>query len=301
MTKYKSMLLLVLLVICGSVFANLPWAGSNKTPVQVLEQASSDSKTAQKADSAANARPQGLKELPEASLQKDSLTAKQKPVAAKADAQNTATANVLKEEQEAINQINRTNIIYRQSVDRRIEGLTTTIQNMQVQLKQLDQALLLLNQEVVNSNKKNTMALNTVGDTKLVAHAATSSSVSFIEQWRQQLGLFGFYVVLTIIVLVLILAVWVFMPKSKKNISEDLQHEVAPMPDVEALDDTQGEYDYMGSNESIPAKLNLARAYIAMEDYNAAKKVIAEVLSVGNQEQCHEAQALRDEISRASA
>ncbi|MBA2654015.1 MAG: hypothetical protein H0U71_02980 [Gammaproteobacteria bacterium] len=45
------------------------------------------------------------------------------------------------------------------------------------------------------------------------------------------------------------------------------------------------EYDYMGSKESIPSKLDLASAYIDMGDYSAAEVALKEVLAKGNEEQ----------------
>ena len=45
-----------------------------------------------------------------------------------------------------------------------------------------------------------------------------------------------------------------------------------------------GEYDFMGSSEGIPAKLDLARAYIAMEDFTAARETLAEILGEGSEE-----------------
>jgi FimV-like protein len=56
------------------------------------------------------------------------------------------------------------------------------------------------------------------------------------------------------------------------------------------------DYDFMASNEAIPAKLDLARAYIAMEDFSAARETLAAVLSGGNPEQCLEAKSLLSKI-----
>ena len=54
----------------------------------------------------------------------------------------------------------------------------------------------------------------------------------------------------------------------------------------------EGDYDYMSTDEAIPAKLDLARAYIDMEDFAAAKEVLQEVLKQGDQGQRNEAQLL---------
>lgn len=57
-------------------------------------------------------------------------------------------------------------------------------------------------------------------------------------------------------------------------------------------DDTKSEYDFMSSDEAIPAKLDLARAYIAMNDEEQARMVLTAVIEKGNQEQRSEALSL---------
>ena len=57
-------------------------------------------------------------------------------------------------------------------------------------------------------------------------------------------------------------------------------------------DDTKTEYDFMSSDEAIPAKLDLARAYIAMNDEEQARMVLTTVIEKGNQEQRSEALSL---------
>lgn len=65
---------------------------------------------------------------------------------------------------------------------------------------------------------------------------------------------------------------------------------------VKIKDDTRTEYDFMGSHEGIPAKLDLARAYIAMEDYTSARETLSEILGEGNEEQRQEAKILLSKI-----
>lgn len=82
---------------------------------------------------------------------------------------------------------------------------------------------------------------------------------------------------------------------------------VAPPPKVEQPksvpvmdDDTKSEYDFMGSDEAIPAKLDLARAYVAMEDYKAAQEVINQIMQKGNEKQKQEAAHILEGIPVAS-
>ena len=60
--------------------------------------------------------------------------------------------------------------------------------------------------------------------------------------------------------------------------------------------DDKAEYDFMSTQEGINAKLDLARAYIAMEDKAAALQTLKEILSSGNQEQQNHAQQLMAEL-----
>lgn len=62
-------------------------------------------------------------------------------------------------------------------------------------------------------------------------------------------------------------------------------------------DDTAAEYDFMGSREGMLAKLDLARAYIAMEDFAAARETLLEILNEGGAESRQEAKNLLDQIN----
>jgi FimV-like protein len=53
----------------------------------------------------------------------------------------------------------------------------------------------------------------------------------------------------------------------------------------EAIAEDQDEYDYMASDESIPSKLDLARVYMDMGDFSAAKNILKDVLLKGNKQQ----------------
>ena len=67
----------------------------------------------------------------------------------------------------------------------------------------------------------------------------------------------------------------------------------SPLPKIEDMED---EYDFMGSQESIPAKSDLVRAYIAMEDFDAASHVLQEILKKGTSSQRAEARELFNRI-----
>ena len=68
-----------------------------------------------------------------------------------------------------------------------------------------------------------------------------------------------------------------------------------PTPDPTVRED-QEEYDYIGSPEGIAAKIDLARAYRDMQDYQAARKVLAEVVRHGDAGQVEAAQELLNRL-----
>ncbi len=73
----------------------------------------------------------------------------------------------------------------------------------------------------------------------------------------------------------------------KPNLKTSLQ------PDIKKSD----EYDFMNSRESIPAKLDLARAYIDMGDSASAETALKDVLKNGNKEQRKQARDLLDTLT----
>ncbi len=184
------------------------------------------------------------------------------------------SASVLQAE---LTQLNQNTVLYQQKTDAEFEDLSNKNQMMQEQLQQLTQALGLMNQEVMHLKQMNE-ALHQVAD-KQASAASSFNLKQWLNDWQNKLGTLGIWIAAIIVILLLI---WILWPRRKK---------ISPI--IAAEDDTKVEYDYMGSNESIPAKLNLARAYIAMEDYVAARTVLDEVTQFGNREQQAQADEMR--------
>lgn len=59
------------------------------------------------------------------------------------------------------------------------------------------------------------------------------------------------------------------------------------------------EYDFMGSQEAVPAKFNLVEAYIQMKDFAQARRVLDEILSVGSEDQRQKASAYISQLPSA--
>lgn len=120
-----------------------------------------------------------------------------------------------------------------------------------------------------------------------------------VEQLQQQNTLFGQqlteieYAVYGLAGLVVLLILLSLIRRSKKSHQAKRMELAAATPN-----DAQAEYDFMGSSEGIPAKLDLARAYIAMEDFTAARETLNEILQEGNEQNQREARELLNKINK---
>lgn len=85
------------------------------------------------------------------------------------------------------------------------------------------------------------------------------------------------------------LIVWLWMPPAKKNQSTNKERQE---PTVSGDADLKEEYDFMNTQEAIPAKLDLARAYINMDDFLSAQQVLKEVLKKGSDSERQQAQQM---------
>ena len=73
-------------------------------------------------------------------------------------------------------------------------------------------------------------------------------------------------------------------PKYRQRSSEYLSEEIIENPN--------DEYDFMGSEEGIPAKMNLARAYFDMGLPEKARKVLTDIAAKGDSSQKEEARSM---------
>ena len=69
---------------------------------------------------------------------------------------------------------------------------------------------------------------------------------------------------------------------------------------AEPSESVNQEYDFLGSPEGVVAKLDLARAYFAMQDYAQMQTILREILSEGDDKQREAAQLLMDKIPAES-
>lgn len=172
--------------------------------------------------------------------------------------------------QDQINQLNQNSLLFQQTTNYKLDGLRQHLTALQQRLEQLDQAVILLNQEVGKLSQR--------GISSTPSPATMPAERSFEDYIFWGISLF------------IIASLMIFIGlqrKPKNNTSEATQR---------PLDETEGDYDYMGSAESVPAKLNLVRAYIAMENFTEARQVLASILPQACPEQRQEAENLAQKI-----
>ncbi len=202
-----------------------------------------------------------------------------------------------------IDQLNRNNMLFQQRADQRLVEMDTRIKDLQQHLQILEQAMTLFNRQLVEmKNKATTVAPAHIKTQTMVSQPKDgdkwSKLTTQLAQLQDTLGIEGDLIVvggLLVILLLLLAVLWRRKRQLASFPSLSSHSEVNAVPVEE--DDTKEEYDWMGSEESIPAKINLARTYIAMEDVESARKVLDEVCEHGDENQQKEANMLLAELS----
>ncbi|MEX0622891.1 MAG: FimV/HubP family polar landmark protein, partial [Saccharospirillum sp.] len=83
------------------------------------------------------------------------------------------------------------------------------------------------------------------------------------------------------------------VPERSKG-SDALQDLADALPGEAELDDD--EFDFLSGNDEASTKLDLARAYIEMDDKDGARDILEEVAHEGTDEQKHQAKELMDQL-----
>lgn len=254
MKRFYFLIVFLLTGLCGSFAAEM-W--NAKTPVQVYQEAGSEAETAAQSP-AASAPPQTVNNPPVIPP-----PIYHNPAVLSSSLMDDPMIKLMKQE---LIQLNRNMLLFQQTTNNKIDDLEKELATVQARLKQVAQAFVMLNKDV--------SALKQGG-------MSTSVKLTSTPWFPWPIIVAGSIVA----ALLLMLIIWLWRRKSVK---------VVPTAEktAEKQDDTEDEYDYIGSDEGIAAKLNLARAYIAMEDYAAAKKIIDEVLLNGDEQQRLDAAAL---------
>ncbi len=208
----------------------------------------------------------------------------------------------VKELETQLSQLNQANLTFQQQTDQRIDVLNHEHTALTAKLTQLGQVLGILNQEItqlgqqVKTAQQQVVAATSGGKTG--AHTAAPAITSFTGQLESSKTI---QYVLYAILILLIIVILMLIPRRG---GYRMAAEAGPAADTFAANDTpngadtKDEYDFMGSKEAIPAKLDLARAYLAMEDYVSAQKVLVQITRTGDAEQKKEAQKMLDQIPK---
>ena len=211
-----------------------------------------------------------------------------------------------------IAQLNQNNLFFQQKVDREIELLTNKNKALSDQLNNLDKVLRLLNQEIDQMKGSTTHSLN--APQYQLAGQIHGSNVDFQTtataqgSWLDKINidLKGDFKYLIVIFILLLILITLLIPRrdNKRVTQAAMSNGEKADPNTQSQssddDDTKDEYDFMGSSEGIPAKLDLARAYLAMEDYQSARTVLEQVKAEGNEAQRQEAKELANQINNNS-
>lgn len=170
-----------------------------------------------------------------------------------------------------------------------IDKLTVTTE--QVEQKLADQIKLMQNtvEQLTAATKNTQQELAEITQQFQVFQQEQLNAPNFFEQSLAKINQQSLpWISGGIAVVLALLFTWIMLRRKPKLVS-------APMTDPDD-EENEDEYDFLGSEEGIPAKLDLARAYLAMEDFPAATEVLQDVLAKGNHEQRNQAQNLLQEM-----
>lgn len=143
-------------------------------------------------------------------------------------------------------------------------------------------------QELSSQIENQRTTLNTLIQTNTQEHIA----------WQQQLEQYAMIgAVIGGCLLLLLALTWAKLLRNRQvqMVTENPSQDGASVSDDDK--DLEDEYDFINSAEGIPAKLDLARAYIDMDDIESAKDVLKEVIDRGNSLQVQQAKQLLSHIA----
>lgn len=210
-----------------------------------------------------------------------------KPVAAQAVQTNQMALAALAAQQKQANdsqitmlmskvmQLNNDIRVYQQNSMQRIDNLKDSEASLEQNLQKMQHIMQLFDKQVQTIQTQQGQLLNSQ------AH----KSVSVLAQFEQRWGNMALYVGIFLACLLLVMLLWKITPRRKPAA-------VKPAAPI----DNDSEFDFMATSEAIPAKLDLARAYLAMDDYDSARNVVAEVANKGTGDQKQQARDLLSDI-----
>lgn len=203
---------------------------------------------------------------------------------------NTAVPSSVSAIQSMVSRLNQTFLLYQQQNDQKVESNAEQVVMLQQQFSQLNKALKSLSVEQI---KLQAMAAQLPASSH--ASVSDSSDVSLPEHTTA----LGHFVVtyLWLLMAIVMVALIIYVGK----LTMDCRALKANQRDMNHQKGAEDEYDFMGSDDAIPAQLDLARTYIAMNDLNQARQVLLAIIKKGSLAQKKQAQMMLDRLSSGQA
>lgn len=254
----KVVLFAVLMLTAQTVFADAPFS-TGPAPVQSFHAAASLSQ-----DSATGSAPQSTA---------PAVASPTQPVTSQPVAATPSVTSAALDSGAAIIHTHSPQTVLAQNTDQQIQNLTQSNQAVGSAIRAINQNIAVLQEQVMQLES---------------AHSVASTSSDWFSHLTQNPDFIGFVSFGSVSILLLMFGVMIGRMMMRK--AQDVAAMSLKRVQTDVLDDdTKTEYDFMSSSEAIPAKLDLARAYIAMNDEEQARLVLKTVVEKGNHEQRSEA------------
>jgi len=191
--------------------------------------------------------------------------------------------------QQLVIQINKTVTELQQQINTNIAGLKQDNYTLAERVQNLEMVARLLNVEI-QSLKRTQTAHNS-------KQVQQNSAITFFKDKYQQIYTFFvnqsdlFWIVLFSLLFLILLLVGLFTRHRSKD-------SPPPQKDNVPQDQEEGEYDFMNTKDAIPAKFDLADAYIQMGNIKEAEHVLKDILKIGTDEEKKKAQVLLEKIKQ---
>ncbi len=187
----------------------------------------------------------------------------------------------LRELEAQLTTLNNQSAADKKMVTQRLAAMQGQILVLQAQQTALTKAVTILNQGLANIEQK--LSLSHAGTTQL-SGAGAGNTFSIHTLWLHIQQHLMLYLIVLLIILLGVLFLLILLRKRDPLVSKKEDRLV------------NQEYDFLGSPEGVAAKLDLARAYFAMQDYSQMRAILDEVRHKGDAEQKEAAEDLIKQI-----
>lgn len=186
------------------------------------------------------------------------------------------------------------NGLFQNATNQRLDALEQSEAGVQAKMAQFAEAISMINEQEVQLNQQVQQFAKqlapAVGVQVDKSAANTSSILNAIQgDTHTKTTQYVLYVILLLLVIIILL---MLMPRRSAFRLETMAN---------SSESVITDYDVMASEEGASTKLDLARAYIAMEDYEAAGRILVEVKKTGNKQQRVDAEKMYNDMPTQGA